>query len=112
MLAELEGGPNLVFGIKPKTLITGIIQVMRNEKGQFIKGTTGNPLGRPKRADEQFLVDLWSEHGQTDFSSAVQNNERWALKALIDKLYPNQKAIESITERDILQPLLVQIIGK
>jgi hypothetical protein len=68
---------------------------MRNENGQFIKGTTGNPLGRPKKADEQFLVDLWSEHGQTAFSNAVQNGERWALKTLVDKLYPNCKPADT-----------------
>jgi hypothetical protein len=64
---------------------------MRNEKGQFQKGMTGNPAGRPKRADEQFLLDLWDEHGKKQFSCAIKNNERWALKVLLDKLYFNKK---------------------
>ena len=72
-------------------LLTGIIQVMRNGKGQFIKGSTGNPLGRPKRAEEQFLLDLWTEHGQTAFSSAVKEGEQWALRILVDKLYANKR---------------------
>ncbi len=37
---------------------------MRNKRGQFAKGYTGNASGRPKKADEQYLVDLWTEHGQ------------------------------------------------
>lgn len=66
---------------------------MRNENGQFVKGFTGNPLGRPKRADEQFLVDLWDSHGQTQFSNSIEKGEKWALKVLVDKLYPNQKPL-------------------
>jgi hypothetical protein len=64
---------------------------MRDEKGQFAKGSTGNPLGRPKRADEQYLIDIWTKHGQSAFSTAIQKGERWALKTLVDKLYPNCK---------------------
>jgi len=60
---------------------------MRDNKGQFKKGYSGNPAGRPKRADEQFLVDLWVDEGQEKFSNAIQNGERWALKLLVDKLY-------------------------
>lgn len=67
---------------------------MRDENGQFIKGYTGNPLGRPKRANEEFLVDLWTEHGQSAFSEAVKGGKRWAIKLLVDKLYPNKKAVE------------------
>ena len=68
---------------------------MRNHNGQFIKGSTGNPLGRPKRADEQFLIDLWEAHGQKQFSSAIEQGERWALKVLMDKLYPNLKDVDT-----------------
>jgi hypothetical protein len=63
----------------------------RNKNGQFIKGATGNPDGRPKRADEQYLVDLWSEHGQRAFAVAVKSGEQWALKVLVDKLYANKR---------------------
>lgn len=66
---------------------------MRDEKGQFIKGYTGNPLGRPKRADEEFLVDLWTEHGQQVFAEAVRGGKRWAIKLLVDKLYANKKEV-------------------
>jgi len=80
---------------------------MRNKKGQFIKGATGNPLGRPKRAEEQFLVDLWSEHGQRAFSSAVQAGEQWALKVLVDKLYANKRESQlDVTVRQDPKPLL------
>lgn len=64
---------------------------MRDEKGQFIKGHTGNPLGRPKRADEQTLLDIWDQHGRTQFMTCVERGEPWALRTLIDKLYPNRK---------------------
>lgn len=66
---------------------------MRDENGQFIKGYTGNPLGRPKRADEEFLVDLWTEHGQQVFADAVRGGKRWAIKLLVDKLYANKKEV-------------------
>lgn len=66
---------------------------MRRNNGQFAKGSTGNPLGRPKRADEQFLIDLWEAHGQKQFSDAIEKGERWALKVLMDKLYPNLKDV-------------------
>ncbi|MFT7591754.1 MAG: hypothetical protein ACI9UJ_001683 [bacterium] len=72
---------------------------MRNENGQFIKETTGNPLGRPKKADEQYLVDLWTEHGQQVFSEAVIDKQQWAVKLLMDKLYANKK--ESGAEIDL-----------
>jgi hypothetical protein len=68
---------------------------MRNEHGQFIKGHTGNPLGRPKRADEQYLIDLWTEHGQKAFACAVEEGEQWAIKLLLDKLYANKKDVDA-----------------
>ena len=74
---------------------------MRNSKGQFVKGATGNPMGRPKRADEQFLIDLWEEHGQKAFSNAVEKKEQWALKLLMDKLYSNKRDVEARVNADI-----------
>ena len=68
---------------------------MRKNNGQFAKGSTGNPNGRPKRADEQFLIDLWEAHGQKEFSDAIEKGERWALKVLMDKLYPNLKDVDA-----------------
>ncbi len=38
---------------------------MRNAKGQFAKGhKPPKSPGRPKKADEQILVDLWNDHGK------------------------------------------------
>ena len=80
---------------------------MRNGKGQFIKGSTGNPLGRPKRAEEAFLVDLWTEHGQVAFASAVKGGEQWALKVLMDKLFANKRAsMLDVVVRQESRPLL------
>lgn len=80
---------------------------MRNQNGQFIKGHTGNPLGRPKRADEQILVDLWDSMGRAQFTAAIERGEPWALKTLMDKLYPNQKAT-TYEVSSTPQPILVR----
>jgi hypothetical protein len=64
---------------------------MRSKNGQFSKGFTGNPNGRPKRAEESFLIDLWESDGQRVFSDEVKSGKQWAIKMLIDKLYPNKK---------------------
>ena len=80
---------------------------MRNDKGQFVKGVTGNPLGRPKRAEEAFLVDLWTEHGQIAFTSAVKGGEQWALKVLMDKLFANKReSMLDVVVRTEPKPLL------
>ncbi len=84
---------------------------MRDEKGQFIKGSTGNPLGRPKRAEEQFLVDLWTEHGQKAFATAVEGGEQWALKVLVDKLYANKReSLLDVVVRPQPQPCLLAML--
>lgn len=83
---------------------------MRDEKGQFIKGSTGNPLGRPKRAEEQFLVDLWTERGQKAFATAVEAGEPWALKVLVDKLYANKReSMFDVVIRPQPTPLLANL---
>lgn len=84
---------------------------MRDEKGQFIKGSTGNPLGRPKRAEEQFLVDLWTEHGQKAFATAVRSGEQWALRTLVDKLYANKReSMLDVMVRSEPQPALLAML--
>lgn len=80
---------------------------MRNDKGQFVKGVTGNPLGRPKRAEEAFLVDLWTEYGQAAFTSAIKDGEQWALKVLMDKLFANKReSMLDVVVRQEPRPLL------
>lgn len=66
---------------------------MRNEKGQFIRGQSGNSSGRPKRADEQFLIDLWTDHGKEIFTQAVIDKKDWAVKLLVNKLYANKLSV-------------------
>ena len=84
---------------------------MRDEKGQFIKGYTGNPLGRPKRAEEQFLVDLWTTRGQKAFATAVEAGEPWALKVLMDKLFANKReSVFDVVVRQEARPLLANLI--
>lgn len=68
---------------------------MRDQNGRFLKGTSGNVKGRPKRADEQVLIDLWESEGQTQLSKAVKNGERWAIKLLVDKIFANKKDIST-----------------
>ena len=73
---------------------------MRNSKGQFTKGHTGNPNGRPKRADEQELLQIWNQCGREKFTKAIEEGKEWALKLLVDKLYPARK----ISEASIAMP--------
>lgn len=72
---------------------------MRNTNGQFKKGFSGNPNGRPARADEQFLVDLWEDHGKEIFAKAVEEGKDWAIRKLLDKLYPNKVGISHECEQ-------------
>ena len=82
---------------------------MRRNNGQFAKGESGNPAGRPKRADEQFLVDLWNSTGRIKFAQAVGDGEQWALKKLVDKVYPNMKAEAYLVESSNPEPILSRI---
>lgn len=76
---------------------------MRNEKGQFLKGATGNPKGRPKRADEQFLIDLWTDHGKDIFTQAVIDEKDWAIKLLVNKIYGNKLTIDHSNHEETLK---------
>jgi len=73
---------------------------MRDENGQFIKGSSGNPKGRPKRASEQTLIDLWNSAGLNKFTEAIEKGEQWSIKLLIDKIYPNKKAVDMDISHD------------
>jgi len=72
---------------------------MRNNKGQFKKGNSGGP-GRPKRADEQILIDLWDNAGKKQFEKAVKAGKEWALKKLLDKLFGDKRQTELTGENN------------
>jgi hypothetical protein len=62
----------------------------------FKKGQSGNPKGRPTKAEEQKLNDQLSPHSPKAIKAlidGVEQGERWAIKMFFEYLYgrPTQR---------------------
>jgi hypothetical protein len=89
---------------------------MRNEKGQFIKGTTGNPKGRsPKQREERFYDITMSAVTYDEWKAIVmkavdqaKRGDSTARKWLADYLIgtPIQNVKQEITDTIITIDLL------
>ncbi|MHC4372119.1 MAG: DUF5681 domain-containing protein [Planctomycetota bacterium] len=105
-------------------------ELVRDEKGQFVKGVSGNPLGRPKGSrnhivalrenTEMALREYMSTPANAKkalkamdqlFEQAAQG-EIAALKLLLDKVLPNVRAGSDEGGSEKQKPVAIQIINQ
>jgi hypothetical protein len=74
----------------------------RNDKGQFLQGTTGNPNGRPagsrNKLGEQFVDDLyahWQEHGKAALDGCLQESPAQYCR-VVASLLPKQAELKIV----------------
>lgn len=80
----------------------------------FVKGTSGNPAGRPKKSVNKITKDMKQSFGYLvdsnlkDFQkdlNKMKPKDKWELLLkLSDKLLPNLKSVESKVENTIQKP--------
>ena len=63
--------------------------IKRNKRGQFTKGTTGNPGGRPRKADElRSLLEGDAEDVARKVIDAARGGDMNACKIVIERILP------------------------
>ncbi len=85
---------------RPKTGVPVVVYEDRNEAGQFVKGKSGNPGGRPKRTpEEQLAVEMLKEltPRAVEVVSGILTNEHASL-------YARLQAAEIIFNRAMGRP--------
>lgn len=97
-----------------KDLITQEDEIPRTETGQFMKGTSGNPLGRPKgsknrttllrQAIEGDMVDRLATDAIDILEVAIElakKGDTACIKILMDRLLPSRKAADEDTKSGV-----------
>ncbi|MHC4372175.1 MAG: DUF5681 domain-containing protein [Planctomycetota bacterium] len=104
--------------------------MVRNEKGHFVKGYSGNPLGRPKGTRNQITqLRENTELALRDYISSPENARKalkaldqlfsqaadgdiQALKLLLDKVLPNVRAGADDGGGEKQKPVAIQIVNQ
>jgi hypothetical protein len=105
-------------------------ELVRDDKGRFVKGQSGNPLGR-KKGSRNHIVALRenTEMALREYMSTPENakkalkamdalfeqaaaGEVGAIKLLLDKILPNVRAGADEGEGEKQRPVAIQIVNQ
>lgn len=91
-------------------------EALRNEKGQFVQGVSGNPKGKPvgsrNKLGEAFLADMladWEQHGATTIEK-VRTEKPDAYLKVVASILPrdlnvNLNPMQEATDDELVQRL-------
>lgn len=93
--------------MKSENIIPSKHEVIRNEKGQFVKGSSGNPGGRPAKNLSELLKNKVNE--TTEAGNVLTNAEMIINKAIDLAINGDIQAIKWIFERIDGRPIPMRI---
>lgn len=94
-------------------------------KGQFLKGTSGNPLGRPKGSKNKITMMKLALEGRLRtqlehdaheiLKKAVdlaKDGDTAMIKLLVDKMIPTSKSVDDEPTKEKIQIIVSQLAGR